>query len=107
MTRPCHRIYRAAADDARSAQRQRGPRRVGPCRRFRAFDADTGKILWEAILCRVIQMSTISYAVDGRQYVAVMTGDGQSATANPIQVARTKTVRGHNEIYVFALPVKR
>jgi alcohol dehydrogenase (cytochrome c) len=76
-------------------------------RRFRAFDADTGKILWEAILGGVIQMSTISYAVDGRQYVAVMTGDGQSATANPIQVARTKTVRGHNEIYVFALPVKR
>jgi hypothetical protein len=52
-------------------------------------------------------MSTITYAVSGRQYVAVMTGDGQSATANPLRVTGTKTVRGHNEIYVFALPEKR
>jgi hypothetical protein len=36
-----------------------------------------------------------------------MTGDGQSATANPLQLSRIKTVRGHNEIYVFALPEKR
>jgi hypothetical protein len=52
-------------------------------------------------------MSTITYAVNGRQYVAVMTGDGQSATANPLQLTRTRTVRGHNEIYVFALPEKQ
>jgi alcohol dehydrogenase (cytochrome c) len=76
-------------------------------RRFRAFDADSGKILWETVLGGAIQMSTITYAVNGRQYVAVMTGDGQSATANPLRVAGTKTVRGHNEIYVFALPEKR
>jgi alcohol dehydrogenase (cytochrome c) len=76
-------------------------------RRFRAFDADTGRILWEAVLGGAIQMSTISYAVNGRQYVAVMTGDGQSATANPLTLTRTRTVRGHNEIYVFALPEKR
>jgi hypothetical protein len=36
-----------------------------------------------------------------------MTSDGQSATANPPQLARIKTGRGHNEIYVFALPEKR
>ena len=48
-----------------------------------------------------------SLSVNGRQYVAVMTGDGQSATANPLQLTRTRTVRGHNEIYVFALPAKR
>jgi alcohol dehydrogenase (cytochrome c) len=76
-------------------------------RRFRAFDADTGKILWESVLGGAIQMSTITYAVNGRQYVAVMTGDGQSATANPLRLARTRTVRGHNEIYVFALPERR
>ena len=76
-------------------------------RRFRAFDADSGKILWETVVGGAIQMSTITYAVNGRQYVAVMTGDGQSATANPLQLSRIKTVRGHNEIYVFALPEKR
>lgn len=77
-------------------------------RRFRAFDADSGKILWETILGGTIQMSTITYAVSGRQYVAVMTGDGQSATANLLrQVPKLTPPRGHNAIYVFALPDRR
>jgi len=77
-------------------------------RRLRAFDADTGKILWEVTVGGIIQTSTITYAVNGKQYIAVITGDGQSATAGPLQVARTsvKPVRGHNAIYVFALPEK-
>jgi alcohol dehydrogenase (cytochrome c) len=74
-------------------------------RRFRAFDAETGKILWETILGGVIQMSTITYAVNGRQYVAVLTGDGQSATAGLFEKAPGMTTpRGQNAIYVFALP---
>ena len=44
-------------------------------RRFRAFDADTGKILWETILGNVISSSTITYSVNGRQYIAVIAGD--------------------------------
>ena len=74
-------------------------------RRFRAFDADTGKILWETILGGSIQMSTITYAVNGKQYVAVMTGEGQSATAGLLtQMPGLKFPRGHNALYVFALP---
>jgi alcohol dehydrogenase (cytochrome c) len=73
-------------------------------RRFRAFDPVDGEILWEMLLGGVIQMSTISYAVDGKQYIAVMTGDGNSATRNPISLAGLSVPRGHNEIYVFALP---
>ncbi len=74
-------------------------------RRFRAFDADSGKILWETILGGIIQMSTISYAVNGKQYVAVLTGDGASGTSGPLRVAsEIKPPRGHNAIYVFALP---
>jgi alcohol dehydrogenase (cytochrome c) len=78
-------------------------------RRFRAFDADNGKILWEAVLGGMIMNSTITYAVNGRQYVAVMTGDGQSGTANPLRLTRgaVKPVRGHNAIYAFALPETR
>ena len=77
-------------------------------RRFRAFDADSGKILWETILGGTIQMSTITYAINGRQYVAVMTGDGQSATTNLLRQVPTLTPpRGHNAIYVFALPDRR
>ena len=57
----------------------------------------------------MIMASTITYAVNGRQYVAVMTGDGQSGTAGPLGLTRNyvKPVRGHNAIYVFALPEKR
>ena len=74
-------------------------------RRFRAFDADTGKILWETIVGGIIQNSTITYAVNGRQYVAVLTGDGASGTGGPLTVVPQLTpVRGHNAIYVFALP---
>lgn len=77
-------------------------------RRFRAFDAETGKILWESILGGVIQTSTITYAVNGKQYVAVLTGDGQSATANLFEKAvKVTTPRGQNAIYAFALPDRR
>src|SRR5262249_24106353 len=57
-------------------------------RRFRAFDADSGKILWETVLGGAIQMSTITYAVNGRQYVAVMTGETQSASTNAFSTLR-------------------
>ena len=73
-------------------------------RRFRAFDAENGKILWETIVGGVVMTSTISYAVDGRQYVAIFTGAGQSGTAGVLSIAKgVKTVRNHNAIYVFAL----
>ncbi len=46
--------------------------------------------------------------LNGRQYVAVMTGDAQSGTAGLLNVVRSfKPVRGHNAIYVFALPEAR
>src|SRR3954468_5054131 len=76
-------------------------------RRFRAFDADSGKIVWETILGGIISTSTITYSVNGRQYVAVLTGDAQSGTAGLLGVVKDiKPVRGHNAIYVFALPKK-
>ncbi len=76
-------------------------------RRFYAFDADTGKILWETVLGGSIQTSTISYAVNGRQYVAVLTGEG-SITGGILQyLPEIKPPRAHNAIYVFALPESR
>ena len=76
-------------------------------RRFRAFDADTGKMLWESVLGGMIVNSTISYAVNGKQYVMVFTGEGQSVTAGPLGLTKgsmPSAVRGHNSIFVFALP---
>ena len=73
-------------------------------RRFRAFDSDNGEVLWETVLGGIIQTSTITYAVDGRQYIAVLTGDAASGTNGPARLSGVATVRGHNEIYAFALP---
>ncbi len=73
-------------------------------RRFRAFDAENGKMLWEAVLGGNISVSTISYAVNGKQYVCVMTGDNLKVPELEAEVPELKTPRGHNSIYVFSLP---
>ena len=72
-------------------------------RRFRAFDAATGKMLWEQILGGPISVSTITYAVNGKQYVSVIAGDNLAAGGLAKQ-AGLKTITGHNTIYTFALP---
>ncbi len=73
-------------------------------RRFRAFDARTGAKLWETVLGANISVSTITYAVDGRQYVAVMTGDNLKVTELLSMVPEMDTAHGFNALYVFALP---
>ncbi len=73
-------------------------------RRFRAFDAATGKKLWETILGGNVSVSTITYAVGGKQYLCVMTGDNLKVPELAAEVPELKTPRGHNAVYVFALP---
>ena len=51
--------------------------------------------------------STITYAVNGKQYVMVFTGEGQSVSAGPLSLTKKSmapAVRGHNSVVVFALP---
>jgi alcohol dehydrogenase (cytochrome c) len=74
-------------------------------RRVRAFDPDTGKVLWEAIVGGMVMTSTITYAVNDKQYVAIFTGEGQSGSRSVLDMAPSvKPVHGHNAVYVFALP---
>jgi len=73
-------------------------------RRFRAFDAATGRQLWETILGGNISVSTITYAVNGKQYIAVMTGDNLKVPELTKEVPELRTPAGHNAIYAFALP---
>jgi len=73
-------------------------------RRFRAFDAESGEKLWESVLGANISVSTISYAVDGKQYIAVMTGENLKQTELLTLVPELTTPRGNNAIYVLALP---
>jgi len=72
-------------------------------RRFRAFDAASGKMLWEQILGGPISVSTIAYAVNGKEYISVIAGDNLAAGGLARQ-AGMKTNPGHNTIYTFALP---
>jgi PQQ-dependent dehydrogenase (methanol/ethanol family) len=73
-------------------------------RRFRAFDVDSGKKLWEAILGGNISVSTITYAVNGKQYICVMTGYNLKVPELAAEVPDMRTPTGHNAVYVFALP---
>ena len=43
-------------------------------RHFRAFDDDTGEILWEALLDDVPSSTIITYEIEGVQYVAIVAG---------------------------------
>ena len=70
---------------------------------FRAFDAASGKVLWQQRLNGPIQNSTITYAVNGKQYVAVLTGVG-AVTGALIEQAGIKPNRSYNSLSVFALP---
>ncbi len=76
-------------------------------RRFMALDSETGKVLWDTILGGSISVSTITYAVNGKQYVAVQTGDGQLSSSLLALTPDLKPPRGYNAIYVFALSDKR
>ena len=72
---------------------------------LRAFDADTGKILWQTTVPGPIQTSTITYRVNGKQYVAVVTGMG-AVTASIFPRAGVTGInpQRNNSISVFALP---
>ena len=72
-------------------------------RKFRAFDADSGKILWETNLDGPVSNSTITYAVNGKQYVAVLVGNG-GLMAGLLREAGMESTPFPNALYVFALP---
>jgi len=41
---------------------------------FKAFDADTGDVLWQTSLGHIPSSFPITYAVDGKQYIAIVRG---------------------------------
>jgi alcohol dehydrogenase (cytochrome c) len=71
--------------------------------RFRALDDRSGRVLWETNLGTPVSGFPISFAVDGKQYVAVTTGNSLvSNSTNRL----TPEVRASStpSVYVFALP---
>ena len=49
-------------------------------RYFRAYDDRSGKVLWQVRLNDIPNSYPITYEVDGKQYVAVVTGSGTPYT---------------------------
>lgn len=78
-------------------------------RMFRAFDANTGKMLWEIRLPAAVQGFPLTFTAGGKQYVAVTTANGGGSPRN---VPRLVAPDVHypeigNGLYVFALPDRK
>jgi alcohol dehydrogenase (cytochrome c) len=71
--------------------------------RFKAIDDTSGRKLWEVNLGSPVAGFPISYAVDGKQYVAVGTGLAPEAFALMRMAPEYKPTLS-NVLYVFALP---
>ncbi len=70
-------------------------------RRFRAFDAENGDILWQMILNGPVTGFPFTYAVDGEQYVAVAVGGGDILSGAYNRFADFKVRGGSNVLYSF------
>ena len=71
--------------------------------RFRALDQQTGEVLWEVNLGSPVTGFPITFAVDGRQYVAASTGSSISSTVHLAVTPELRPSSG-NVLFVFALP---
>jgi alcohol dehydrogenase (cytochrome c) len=78
-------------------------------RYFRAFDATTGELLWQQRLNSGVIGVPSTFAIDGKQYVAVQAGWGSDAAGSQRGVDRyfgnpeTRVPQG-GVLWVFALP---
>ena len=80
---------------------------VGDINRYvRAHDVKTGEILWEARLGTSAQGFPVSFAIDGRQYIGIMSGLGGGSPRNvpAAIVPDIKIPQSGQALYVFALP---
>jgi len=77
-------------------------------RMFRAFDAKTGKILWEHPTASGVNGVPVSFKVDGKQYIAVQSGWGVDAARmqgrlNLLFPGKYPEVPQGGSIWVFAV----
>jgi alcohol dehydrogenase (cytochrome c) len=77
-------------------------------RYIRAYDDANGKVLWETRLNDVPSSCPITYSVNGKQYVAVVVGNGgaHAITWPPLVPEIQNPPGGGAELWVFELPEK-
>jgi len=71
--------------------------------RFKAYDDKTGKLLWETNLGSPVSGYPVTFAVGGKQYVAVTTGPSLVANSS-LRVAPELKPGSSAGVFVFALP---
>ena len=73
-------------------------------RYFKAFDADTGTVLWQTRLGAPTHGYPITYMADGEQFVAVPTGMGVFRAMTAVISPDIHQPAGGQALYVFKLP---
>ncbi len=77
-------------------------------RKFRAFDAATGELLWEQRTSSGVTGVPSSYEIDGKQYIAVQSGWGVDAQRGQLEMDRILGETHHvplgGTLWVFTLP---
>jgi alcohol dehydrogenase (cytochrome c) len=73
-------------------------------RYLRALDADSGELIWQTRLPAQTVGGTASYAVRGRQYIAIVAGGGALATLQIGMTPEADMGGAGDAVYVFALP---
>jgi alcohol dehydrogenase (cytochrome c) len=74
-------------------------------RNLSAFDQDSGAVLWQTLLPAAAESTPVTYAVGGRQFVAVVSGEGSHlGSYNRGLVAELGDPVTDISLQVFALP---
>ena len=70
---------------------------------FRALDQATGDVLWEVDLGSEVTGYPVSYAVSGKQYIAIGTGTSVT-TSSHLAMTPELQPKKESKLFVFALP---
>ena len=74
-------------------------------RRFKAFDAKTGAMLWDTGVDNAPTSYPVTYEADGRQFVAVATSQGFAHAPTMAQAAKVRPSPNNGAtLWVYALP---
>ncbi|HUI81166.1 MAG TPA: pyrroloquinoline quinone-dependent dehydrogenase [Bryobacteraceae bacterium] len=75
-------------------------------RKFRAYDQDTGRILWEKDLPAGAEGVPAVYEIGGREYIALCAAAGESNPPVHVDTGKPPAAPGPGSYIVFALPRK-
>ena len=73
-------------------------------RQFFALNSDTGELLWQTRLNGDVSGAPVTYAIDGKQYVAVGSGGRAAPTTTLGRLVGVDVPQGSGVMWVFALP---